>query len=240
MTRVCLLTGAGGELGDAFCRLLAADYSIVAVHHGAPPLVTTQSARLFDPLAPRRTVPESQAPVFAVRADLDRPSEVDRVVELSLARFGPVDLLVNAAADVRTSTLTTEPHLDAWQDQLLMNVVVPVHLAAALAVACWRSTEPENAERRRNVVNVTSTAGLAGPPGRGRGFYGASKAALNVLTRQMAEEYAPMGIRVNAVAPTYFPQVVPTRRVVRAVRALDEGAMSGKVLVMDGARMRWT
>jgi NAD(P)-dependent dehydrogenase (short-subunit alcohol dehydrogenase family) len=240
MTRVCLLTGAGGLFGDAFCRLMSRQYAIVAVYRSSPPLVTTQEAQLFDPLAPRRVVPESQHPVFAIRADLSEPGEVDRVIQMSLARFDRVDLLVNAAADVRTSCLTSDPrHVDDWEQQLHVNVVVPLHLASALAHAFWRSDELGNRTQNRNIVNVSSTAGLGGRPGRGRGFYGASKAALNVLTTQMADEYRQLGVRANALAPTFFPEVLPKQRVVRAVRTLDAGQVSGRTLVMEAEETYW-
>jgi NAD(P)-dependent dehydrogenase (short-subunit alcohol dehydrogenase family) len=236
MSRVCLLTGAGGTLGDAFCRTLAADYDIVAVHRSEPPLVSSQEAWLFDPLAPRRTVPETEHPVFTVQADLRDHSDVERVVELALARFDQVDLLVNAAADVTTTALTTTPErVEEWQEQLRLNAVVPVHLAATLADVCWRPHHAHNRQLSRNVVNVTSTAGLGSAPGTGRGFYGASKAALTHL----AQEYAQLGVRVNAVAPTLFPQVVATSSVVDAVTTLDRGSMTGRVLVLDAGGSRW-
>jgi NAD(P)-dependent dehydrogenase (short-subunit alcohol dehydrogenase family) len=240
MTRVCLLTGAGGLFGNAFCQTMAEHYSIVAVYHSAPPLVTTQDARLFDPVAPRRVVPEAAHPVFVIQADLEEFGAVERVVELSLARFGSVDLLVNAAADVQTSSTTTDPeHVELWERQLRMNAVLPVHLSAALAEAFWRPDELGNRRRNRNIVSVSSTAGLGDPPGAGRAFYGASKAALNVLTAQMAVEYGRFGVRVNAVAPTFFPQVVKTEDVVRAAGTLDAGQMTGRILVMEAERNRW-
>jgi NAD(P)-dependent dehydrogenase (short-subunit alcohol dehydrogenase family) len=235
MRRVCLLTGAGGLLGSEFCIRLAATYDIVATYRSVPPPVASQDSELFDPLAPHRVVPESRHPVHAVQADLASPDEVDRVVELALARFGAVDLLVNAAADVGATTTTDPREADSWAEQLWLNTVVPVRLAAVLAQTCWLSEEHENRARRRDVVNVASTAGLGNAPGRGGAFYGASKAALLVLTRQMAAEYARFGVRVNAVAPTFFPQVVPTAQVLEAITALDGGGMTGEVLVLDGS-----
>jgi hypothetical protein len=79
--------------GNAFCCLLARHYSIVAVYRSFPPLVSTQEAELFDPIAPRKTVPESEHPVFAIEADLAQPAEVSRVAELTLARYYSPGLL---------------------------------------------------------------------------------------------------------------------------------------------------
>jgi NAD(P)-dependent dehydrogenase (short-subunit alcohol dehydrogenase family) len=242
MSRVCLITGAGGLLGGAWCVSCADDYDIVAVHHTEPPKVATQHARLFDPIAPRAAVPEAGRPVFAIRADLAVESEVDRVVELALARFGRVDLLVNAAADVAGTAETVDPRrFDAWQRQLVLNALGPVRLAATLAQAFWRGDEPANRARRRNVVNVSSTAGLARVvPAPNRAVYAASKAALNAITRGMAAEYRNFGVRVNAVAPTNFPEVLPTAGVIEAIRRLDAGRTTGRVLVLDGRKPRWS
>jgi NAD(P)-dependent dehydrogenase (short-subunit alcohol dehydrogenase family) len=231
---VCLVTGAGGLIGSALCEALAPTYDVVAAYRSSPPPVATQDASPFDPLRPRAAVAEAAHPVHAVRADLQVAGDLERLVEVALARFGGVDLLVNAAADVAGTSLTTDAgQVDRWSAQLLLNAVAPVQLAALLAEGCWRADPHANRLRRRSVVNVSSTAGLARPPGRGRGFYGASKAALNCLTRQMAVEYGVLGVRVNAVAPTFVPSVVPAGRVVEAVRALDAGEGTGQVLVLD-------
>lgn len=241
MTRVCLFTGAGGLLGSAWCQTLAGEYAIVASYHTEPPRSSTQDSRLLDPLAPRRPVPESEHQVFAVRADLTDPSQIDRLVELAMARFGRVDVLVNAAGDVRSRAEITDPRLiDAWARQLVLNALVPVQVAAAVAHAFWRGDEAGNRAHRRNVINVSSTAGLPGfVPTPGRAIYAASKAALNVLTRRMAIDYQRFGVRVNAVAPTNFPHVLPTADVIESLRRLDSGRMTGRVLVLEADQTRW-
>ncbi len=235
MKRVCLLTGAGGLLGSALCAALAGDYHIVAAYRSVPPVAPSQDAELFDPVTPHAAVTENARRVFAVRADLASQDGIDRIVELALARYDRIDVVVNAAADVESMSSTIDPRQAAdWAEQLRFNAAVPVQIAATVAHAFWRSDEHGNRRHRRNVVNVSSTAGLGAAPGIGRAFYGASKAALNVLTRQMAVEYRPLGVRVNAVAPTFFPQVVATDQVITSIRRLDVGRMSGQLVVLDG------
>lgn len=236
---MALVTGAGGLVGSALCESLAPTYDVVAAYRTEPPPLTRQDARLFDPLRPGAPVTENAHPVFAVRADLTDRDDVNRLVEVAVAHAGAVDLLVNNAADVLGASSLADPRLaDQWAAQLLLNALSPVALAATLAHACWRGDERGNRRRRRNVVNVSSTAGLGSTPGRGRGVYGASKAALNVLTRQMAVEYRPLGVRVNAVAPTFVPEVVSLEALVDVVRDLDAGRVTGQVLRLDarGAR----
>jgi NAD(P)-dependent dehydrogenase (short-subunit alcohol dehydrogenase family) len=239
MSRTCLLTGSAGLLGEAFCERYAAELDIAALYRTEPPLVPSQDRWLVDPVAPRQVVPESAHPVYAVRADLLDPIAAERAVELVLAHFGHVDLLVNAAADLGFSGVVDPRLTAAWQDQLAVNAVVPARLAALLADRAWRSDERANRRRRRNVVNVSSTSGLGQAPGRGRGFYGASKAALNTLTRAMAAEYHPLGIRVNAVAPGNLGDRIPVEWVLDAIRELDAGQMTGQILVLDADGAHW-
>src|SRR6266849_1194880 len=94
--RVCLLTGASGTLGTAFCRLYADKYHIAGVYRSRPPSVPTQSQWFVDPLDPQTPVHESKHPIFAIQADLADERELARTVELVLARFERVDLLINA------------------------------------------------------------------------------------------------------------------------------------------------
>jgi NAD(P)-dependent dehydrogenase (short-subunit alcohol dehydrogenase family) len=85
----------------------------------------------------------------------------------------------------------------------------------------------------RNVVNVSSMSGLYVVPDCDQSIYSASKAALNYLTLHMANEFRPLGVRVNASAPTSFPQAVSTQSVAESIVRLDRGNMSGKISVLD-------
>ena len=95
--RVCLLTGASGRLGSYFCSNFADQYDIVAVYRHNRPLIPAQDATWVDPSAPERELAENRQQIFAVRADLTDERECDRVVELALARYDRIDLLVNGA-----------------------------------------------------------------------------------------------------------------------------------------------
>ena len=242
MKRVCLLTGAGGRLGEAFCRLYADRYDIVAVYRARPPEVPSQLQRLRDPLAPAASLPANEHPVFAVQSDLLAPGEARRVVELALARFERVDFLVNAAADVRFHGPLVEAArlLPAFRSQLELNVLVPTLLVSQLYEAHWRDAPDENRVLRRHVLNVSSSSGLHIYAGHHQSMYSASKAALNYLTCHMADEYAAFGVRANAVAPNSFPATVPTERVAEAIVRLDEGDATGQVVELDAAGERST
>lgn len=235
LKRVCLLTGAGGRLGSAFCRSLAARFDIAAVYRSRHPDVPSQLEWLRDPLRPAASVPENDDAVFAIQADLSEDGAPARVVDLALARFGRIDLLVNAAADVTFwgPLLEAERLKERLRAQLELNVMVPVRLAALVAERFWRDRRDENAARSRNVVNVSSTSGLHIYGGCDQSMYSASKAALNYVTCHMADEFSVFGVRANAIAPTSFPGQIPTERVVSSIAGLDGSDVTGKVLVID-------
>jgi NAD(P)-dependent dehydrogenase (short-subunit alcohol dehydrogenase family) len=177
---------------------------------------------------------EEAGALLVIESDLERAGQVDRVVELALARFGRVDLLVNAAAhSVWGPIVGSRSLLDSAPRQFAVNVVVPLQLAAALAQTFWRDRADENRAFRRNVVNLSSVAGVHLFPGGGRSVYSATKAALNMLTVHMAEEFSAFGVRVNALAPESFPRRVATEAVCEAVVHLDEGSETGLVVIVD-------
>lgn len=230
--RVCLVTGAGGTLGNAFCQRFVTDYDIVAVYRNRAPGVPSQTESFVDPLEPTADVDGGR--VFAVRADLERDGEVERVVDLALARFGRVDLLVNNAALMGfhgAGIVDGEAALADFTRQFKVNVEVPMRLSVRIAQRFWTARAAENRAANRNVVNVSSTSGSQVYPG-GQAVYSASKAALDHLTRHMSAEFASFGVRVNAVAPNSFPSIVPTEDVADAIVGVDKGAQTGEILAL--------
>jgi NAD(P)-dependent dehydrogenase (short-subunit alcohol dehydrogenase family) len=234
MRRVCLLTGASGTFGRAFISRCAADYHIVAVHHWTPIDFATQDQIFIDPLQPAADIPANDAAVYAIRADLSHPEEIARVVGESLAAFGRIDWLVNAAARRGWSPLLSPAALASAASTLDLNVLVPMRLAVEVAQRFWRADPEANIANRRSVVNISSTAGLFVYPDCGQAVYATSKAALNHLTYHMASEFWDLGVRVNAVAPDTFPGRVPTEDVLDAVLAFDRSDKSGEITSIMG------
>ena len=233
--RVCLLTGAGGTLGDAFCRAYAASYDIVAVCRRRAPGVPSQHEWFVDPLDPDAAIPDNEARVFVVYADLEKQGEVERVVDIALARFDDVDLLVNNAAYTflhPQGVVDGDVVLDSVERHFAVNVAIPLRLATRLAQRSWLHRDLRNRERNRNVVNVSSLSASRVYPG-GQAVYASSKAALNHLTRHLAAEFGEFGVRVNALAPNTFPSIVSTETVADAIVRLDAESVTGRVLVVD-------
>jgi NAD(P)-dependent dehydrogenase (short-subunit alcohol dehydrogenase family) len=129
---------------------------------------------------------------LAVPAHLGRRPEVDRLFTTALDAFGRLDVLVNNAATNPVFGPLLDIEEDAWDRIMALNV--KGYLLAAQRAA--RAMAPLG---RGAIVNIASTAGLRASPGLGA--YSVSKAAVIMLTRVLGRELAPLGIRVNAVAP---------------------------------------
>jgi NAD(P)-dependent dehydrogenase (short-subunit alcohol dehydrogenase family) len=133
-----------------------------------------------------------------ITADLGDPADLEHFVAEAKAHLdGPLHALVNNAG-VSPKTPTKERlgclngEIDEWRAVFQLNFFVPLILARAFAAALARG--------KGAIVNVTSIAGHAVHPFAGSA-YSTSKAALSALTREMAVEFAQLGVRVNAVAP---------------------------------------
>lgn len=238
--RVCLLTGASGVLGHAFCAAHRHEYDIVAVYRRDRPWFPAQDARIVDPLDRSAAVSENEHPIFALRADLLTSGEPRRVVEAALARFGRVDLLVNAAVSSQWAPMLGSMDLvNSVQRQFALAVEVPLRLATLAAQLSWQADAQHNRALNRNIVNVSSVAALRVYRDSGQSVYAASKAAMNHLTAHMAVEFERLGVRVNATAANSFPQLVSVQRAVAAIRALDTSTRTGALVVVDGEQDQW-
>jgi NAD(P)-dependent dehydrogenase (short-subunit alcohol dehydrogenase family) len=238
--RVCLLTGASGQLGRAFCAAYRSEYDIAAVYHRNRPWFPSQDATTVDPLDPRSDRDENAHPLYTLRADLLAPGEPRRVIQSTLARYGRIDLIVHAAvSSVWQPMLVSHELANSIRTQFAMAVEVPLRLATITAELFWKSQSGDNRALNRNIVNVSSTAALQVYQGSGQSIYAASKAAMNQLSAHMAIEFGALGVRVNAAAPNSFPGYVNVERVVAAIHALDHSEVTGQLVVIDGPRDRW-
>ena len=178
---VALITGASKGLGLEVARLYA--------ERGARLVI---AARHPGPLERAASELREKTEVMSVAVDVSQDAE--RLVDEALERFGRIDVLVNNASELGPSPM---PALDSlgWQDMeriLRVNVTAPLHLTQLVL--------PQMRARGRGVIiNVTSDAGVEAYAGWGG--YGASKAALEHMSRVLAEEVAGSGIRVYVVDP---------------------------------------
>jgi NAD(P)-dependent dehydrogenase (short-subunit alcohol dehydrogenase family) len=178
---VALITGASRGLGLEIARLYA--------DRGARLVIAARGA---DALLEAAAELRRRTEVVALAADVSQ--EAERLVEAGLDRFGQIDVLVNNASELGPSPMPTLDSL-AWQEMeriLRVNVTAPLHLTQ-LVLPQMR------AHRSGVIINVTSDAGVEAYASWGG--YGASKAALEHMSRVLAAELAGSGIRVYVVDP---------------------------------------
>ncbi len=181
--KTIVLTGASRGIGHATVKRFSAEGW----------RVLTCSRHAFDPRCPWPGGEENH-----IRIDLADPNKTIAALEVIKAKLnGRLDALVNNAgispkADggARLNTLSTD--LRTWGQVFHVNFFAPVILA--------RGLKDELTAAQGSVVNVTSIAGSRVHPFAGAA-YATSKAALAALTREMAHDFGPLGVRVNAIAP---------------------------------------
>jgi NAD(P)-dependent dehydrogenase (short-subunit alcohol dehydrogenase family) len=180
--QVALVTGGGRGLGPVIARELAAAGAAVAV-------IARSEKELANTVA---SIEAAGGQATAVRADVTDRAAVAAAVEEAERILGPVDLLVNNAAQLRALGEVWQVDPEEWWRDVEVNLRGPF--------LCARAVLPGMLARQRGrVINVTSGAG--GRPGPGLSGYAASKAALMRLTDSLAAEVAGSGVSVFVVSP---------------------------------------
>jgi meso-butanediol dehydrogenase/(S,S)-butanediol dehydrogenase/diacetyl reductase len=177
---VALITGAGHGIGAASARRLAKDGYRVAVCD-----LNRETAH-----AVAHDLGDDAAPFVADVSDADA---VQQLVEDVCARFGRIDVLHNNAGRLVPGTVLDQD-LQEWDRTFAVNVR-SVFLVSRFAL-------PHLTANRGTIVNTASMSGLVGEPGIAA--YNSSKAAIINLTRQMAADFSPTGVRVNCVCPGWI------------------------------------
>jgi 3-oxoacyl-[acyl-carrier protein] reductase len=186
--RAILVTGASTGIGAALARALAAQGALVGLHYNA-------SRDAAEALAAE--IEAGQGRVRLIRADVSRSSEARRAVEEMVAGFGRLDGLVNNAGGMVRRVPYAEAS-DKDYDEIMDLNARSVIAASQAAIAHLKAAAKETGDAF--IINTTSIAARNGASG-GAGLYGSSKAFVHNVTRGMAKELIPFGIRVNAVAP---------------------------------------
>lgn len=182
--RVALVTGAARGIGLAAARSLARE--------GARVLICDRDEDVL--LAASNDVLEDGLTVKATKADVSDPTSIADAVAAAVAAWGRLDILVSSAAitdDTPFETLSAE----RWRQ--VMNVNLDSVLYGAQAAMPHLKRSP-----CASIVNVASIQGLRGQPNSMA--YATAKGAVVNLTRCMAVDFGPLGVRANAIAPGYI------------------------------------
>ena len=134
---------------------------------------------------------------LAVRCDVTVDAEVDGLIRAALETTDRLDALINAAGIAPAEDAPTESP-ESFRRVLAVNT--------AGLYSCIRAASPAMLDRGRgSVVNIASISGIVAGDGPDTPSYAASKGAVVNLTRELAVRWAPRGVRVNAIAPGWFP-----------------------------------
>ena len=185
--RSVVITGAGSGIGRATAERLAAEGALLRISD-------VNEEGLEETAA---TCRESGATVTAVVSDVSDEAAVADLIGGAVAAHGRLDVLVNVAGilqfkDFRLTTLED------------FNRIIGVNLTGTF-LTC-RDAMPHLLESQGNIVNITSTAALAGHPWTSS--YSASKGGVLALTLTLAVEFGKMGVRCNAVAPGFVATTI--------------------------------
>ncbi len=177
--KVAIVTGGAAGFGEGIVRLF--------VEQGARVVIADIDAGKGETLAAQL----GSAARF-VRCDVSVGTDVAALVAASVQAFGTPDIVVNNAGTTHTNQPMLNVDEGTFDRMFAVNVKSIYHMAHAVV--------PLMRQRRRGVIlNVGSTAGIRPRPGLT--WYNASKGAVNILSKSMAVELGPDGIRVNAICP---------------------------------------
>jgi len=208
--RTVLVTGASKGIGKAVARAFARHGARVAVHYSA----SEAEARAL-----AAEIGADGGTAVLVRGDLARPGEAERVVEEAAAKLGGLDTLVNNAG----SLIRRAPFAEI--DDALIDAVFDLNVRAVVHAS--RAAIPHLEKSGGGaIINVGSIAGSNGG-GPGAAMYAGAKSFVHNITRHLAQDLGPRGIRVNTVSPgvidTPFHAATPPERMEAMRRTVPLG-----------------
>ncbi|MDT4966083.1 MAG: glucose 1-dehydrogenase [Acidobacteriota bacterium] len=182
--KVALVTGASSGIGRAAASALATNGARVAINYHR----NEKGAE-----ATREEIVNGGGCAIVVQADVSRGSDVESLVERTVAEFGPIDILVNNAGSLIERLKILELTEERWDE------VIDLNLKSAFL--CSRAVAASMMERKTGaIINVASIAGRNGGA-LGSIHYSAAKGGVITFTKGLAKELAPFGVRVNAISP---------------------------------------
>ena len=189
--QVAIITGSGRGIGAAAARLFA--------QHGARVVVNDLEAEPAEQVVADIRAAGGEA--IAVPGDVTAPDFPERIVRAAVETFGKLNILVNNAGYTWDGVIHKMSD-EQWQAMLDVHATAPFRLIRAAAPFMRDAAKRELAEGRtpepRCIINVSSTSGLHGNAGQAN--YATAKMGIVGLTKTVAKEWGPFGIRCNAVA----------------------------------------
>ena len=200
--RVAVITGAASGIGRETARVLA--------EAGAQTVVSDVNEAGLRATAEH--VEGGGLPADIQLADVGQRADIDRLADHAAGTWGRVDIWVNVAG-----IMVNSPILEATEDDLDRLLAINLKGVYWGCAAAGRVMKPAGAG---SIINMSSSGGESAVPGLSA--YSMAKAGVNMLTRTVAKEFGPLGIRANAVAPGWVDTPMGGHRFVSADGTVDE------------------
>lgn len=212
--RVAIVTGATGGLGERFARVL----------HGAGATVVVGGRRMtrLNDLAA-----ELGSRIVPVECDVTSETDCDRLVAAAVDVSGSIDVLVNNAG-IGDTVAAEDEDIDLFRQVVEVNLV-------GLFTMCQRAGRVMLAQGSGSIINISSSLGLVASSPIAQAGYCASKGGVVNLTRELAAQWARRGVRVNALAPGWFPSEMTGGMLdnPKAVAFVERGSAIGRFGAAD-------
>lgn len=179
--KVAVVTGASRGIGKSVALTLAAA--------GAKVACCSRTRDAVDAVA--EEIRAAGGSAWSIATDVSNPDDAATLIKGTIDELGGLDIVVNNAGITR-DTLFMRMRPEMWDDVMATNVSGPYHVTRAAVRHLVK-------QRSGSIVNMSSVIAQMGNPGQVN--YGASKAAINGLTRSLAKELGSRNVRVNAIAP---------------------------------------
>jgi NAD(P)-dependent dehydrogenase (short-subunit alcohol dehydrogenase family) len=192
--RVAIVTGASRGLGQAFATALAeaGAHLVITCRHGSELRETSQR------------ISSMGREVLELQSDVNEEEQVIDMVAEARKKFGRIDILVNNAASMRTDKPPEETSLEEWKSVIEPNI-------NGLFLCSREVAKVMIPQKRGKIINLSSVAGYDVLKYFHGGSYEVSKAAVIMITKTLATEWAVHNINVNAIAPGYY-NTIPNQR----------------------------
>lgn len=181
--KIAIVTGGAGGIGEALALGLG--------YHGATVVVSSRNQEAIDEVA-QKISKETGSEAIAIASDVTSDASIQNLVDSVVKKYGRIDILVNAMG-MNIKHDAFDYQMDDWDKLFDVNV-------KGTMVACKAAGKVMREQKGGAIVNLSSVRGIRGYTGGNTG-YCATKGAVELITKALALEWAPSGIRVNALGP---------------------------------------
>jgi len=193
--KIAVIIGGAGGLGEACAEALA--------RQGATVIVASRTLEKLKDVA-QKIHESTGATVDAMQVDVTSKDSVNNLADAVIQKYQRVDILVNAQG-LNVKMAATDIDENKWDSLFATNV-------KGVMLTCKAFGKYMINQKRGKIINLSSVRGIRGTDG-GNMTYGATKGAVDMITRMLAAEWAPYNINVNAIGPS----IVMTEMVKKAV-----------------------